>query len=121
PLVRELLAEKPGAKIVFDVKCSAALEEDITNNGGVPIMWKTGHSFIKEKIAEEKADLGLEMSGHIFVVPAYYGFDDALFSALKLIEALYRQSASFSEILATAPKWISSLVFNVHCDDREKY
>jgi phosphomannomutase/phosphoglucomutase len=121
PLIRDLLKEKPGAKIVFDVKCSAALEEDITNHGGIPIMWKTGHSFIKEKIAEEKADLGVELSGHIFVVHGYYGFDDALFAALRLIESLSRQSTSVSQILETAPKWFSSPVYNAYCDDQEKY
>jgi phosphomannomutase/phosphoglucomutase len=121
PLIRDLLKAKPGAKIVFDVKCSAALEEEIRNHGGVPVMWKTGHSFIKEKIAEEKADLALELSGHIFVVHGYYGFDDALFAALKLIESLSQRSATASEVLATVPKWYSSPVFNVYCADEEKY
>lgn len=121
PLIRDLLVLKPGAKIIFDVKCSAGLEEDILNHGGVPIMWKTGHSFIKEKIAEEIADLGVELSGHIFTVHGYYGFDDALYAALKLIESISRRSATLSEILATTPKWFSSPVFNVHCGDEEKY
>jgi phosphomannomutase/phosphoglucomutase len=121
PLIRGLLKEKPGAKIIFDVKCSAALEEDISNHGGVPIMWKTGHSFIKEKIADEKADLGLELSGHIFIVHGYYGFDDALYSALKLVEALSHQAGSFSKILETAPHWYASPVYNAYCDDAEKY
>jgi phosphomannomutase/phosphoglucomutase len=121
PQIRDLLKERPGAKIVFDVKCSAALEEDIVAHGGVPIMWKTGHSFIKEKIAAEKADLGVELSGHIFVVHGYYGFDDALFTALKIIEALSRQSATMSQIMETVPKWYSSPVYNVHCPDSEKY
>lgn len=121
PLIRSLLKEKPGAKIIFDVKCSAALEEDIAGHGGVPIMWKTGHSFIKEKIAEEKADLALEGSGHIFVVHGYYGFDDALYVALKVIEALSHQTATLSQILETAPKWYASPVYNAYCEDTEKY
>lgn len=121
PIIRDLLVSKPGAKVVFDVKCSAALEEEIRDHGGVPIMWKTGHSFIKEKIAEEQADLGVELSGHIFLVHGYYGFDDALYAALKLIEALSKSSAALSEILASAPKWYSSPVFNVPCSDGEKY
>jgi phosphomannomutase / phosphoglucomutase len=121
PLIRDLLGAKPGGKIIFDVKCSAALEEDIREHGGLPIMWKTGHSFLKEKIAEEKADLGLELSGHIFVVHGYYGFDDALFAALKLIESLSRHSDTLSQVLASVPKWYSSPVYNVHCSDEEKY
>jgi len=121
PLVRELLRAKPGAKIVFDVKCSAALEEDIRNHGGAPVMWKTGHSFVKEKIAQEKADLGLELSGHIFVVHGYYGFDDALFAALRLIESLSHQSQTLTQVLSSVPKWYSSPVYNVHCADEEKY
>lgn len=121
PLIRDLLKEKPGAKIVFDVKCSASLEEDIEAHGGVPIMWKTGHSFIKEKIFETKADLGLELSGHIFVVHGYYGYDDALFTALKIIESLTSNKMRLSEFVADVPKWFSSPVYNVHCADEEKY
>jgi phosphomannomutase/phosphoglucomutase len=121
PLIRDLLKKKPGAKIVFDVKCSAALEEDIRAHGGVPIMWKTGHSFIKEKISDTKADLGLELSGHIFIVHGYYGFDDALFTALKIIESLTVNKMRLSEFIADVPKWFSSPVYNVHCSDEDKY
>lgn len=121
PLVRDILAKKPGAKIVFDVKCSAALEEEIRKRGGVPIMWKTGHSFIKEKIKEEKADLGLELSGHIFVVHGYYGFDDALFTGLKIIESMTTNKKKLSQIMAEVPKWYSSPVYNVFCADNVKY
>lgn len=121
PLIRDLLRTNPGAKIVFDVKCSAALEEDIRAHGGVPIMWKTGHSFIKEKIFETKADLGLELSGHIFIVHGYYGFDDALFTALKIIESLSTNKMRLSEYVTDVPKWFSSPVYNVHCSDEDKY
>lgn len=121
PLIRDLLRARPGAKIVFDVKCSAALEDDVRAHGGVPIMSKTGHSFIKEKIAEVKADLGLELSGHIFVVHGYYGFDDALFTALKLLESLTTHRMSMSEAVSDVPKWSSSPVYNVFCPDEEKY
>jgi phosphomannomutase/phosphoglucomutase len=121
PLIRDLLKEKPGAKIIFDVKCSAALEEDIRSHGGVPIMWKTGHSFIKEKISETKADLGLELSGHIFIVHGYYGFDDALFTALKIIESLTINRMRLSEFIADVPRWFASPVYNVHCADEDKY
>jgi phosphomannomutase/phosphoglucomutase len=121
PLIRQLLEKKPGSKIIFDVKCSAALEEDIREHGGVPVMWKTGHSFIKEKISEDKAALGVELSGHIFIVQDYYGFDDALFAGLKVIEALSQRSQKLSEFLSTVPKWYSSPVYNAYCADEEKY
>lgn len=121
PIVREILQAKPGAKIVFDVKCSVALEEEIKEHGGVPIMWKTGHSYIKEKIAEAKADLGIEMSGHIFVVHGYYGFDDALFSALKLIKSLKSQGIKLSQMKSAHDRWVASPVLNVSCADDVKY
>ena len=77
-LSRLVLGKHPGAKIVFfDVKVSEALPEDIKAHGGIPIMWKTGHSYIKAKLAEEKAAMAGEMSGHIFFVDDFYGFDDA--------------------------------------------
>lgn len=120
PIVRELLKEKPGAKVVYDVKCSAALEEDIRAHGGVPVMWKTGHSFIKEKLAKENADLGLELSGHIFIVHGYYGFDDALFSGLRVIESV-SNGKRLSEIMQDVPRWFSSPVYNAFCPDEEKY
>ncbi len=120
-LTREMLRHKPGGKIVFDVKCSDVLEEDIRAHGGVPILWKTGHSYIKEKILEEKADMGIELSGHIFIVHGYYGYDDALFTALKLIEALSHQNIRLSDFAKTLPKRFSSPVWNVHCDDKDKY
>jgi phosphomannomutase / phosphoglucomutase len=121
PIVRELCAEKPGAKIVYDVKCSLALEEEIREHGGVPIMWKTGHSYIKQKIAEEKADLGVELSGHIFIVHGYYGFDDALFSGLRLIESLQKRGVKLSEMRSAHDKWATSPVYNVYCADDVKY
>ena len=120
-LTREMLKNKPGGKIVFDVKCSDVLGDDISAHGGVPILWKTGHSYIKEKIHGENADMGVELSGHIFIVHGYYGYDDALFAALKLIEALSQQNICVSDFVNTLPKRFSSPVWNVHCDDKEKY
>jgi phosphomannomutase/phosphoglucomutase len=84
-------------------------------------MWKTGHSFIKEKIKEDGADLGLELSGHIFVVHGYYGFDDALFAGLKIIESMSTSKKKLSQIMAEVPKWYSSPVYNVYCADDVKY
>ena len=98
-LARQVLEKQPGAKIVFDVKVSQALEEDIAAHGGVPIMWKTGHSHIKAKLHEEKAALAGEMSGHIFFVENYYGFDDGVYSGLRFVEYVSRVDKPLSEII----------------------
>lgn len=121
-LSRAILKDSPGAKIIFDVKCSRALEEDIFSHGGSPIMWKTGHSYIKMKLAEENAALGGEMSGHIFYgEPIYKGFDDALFAALKLVELLSNSDDSFSQLIAQTPHYFSTPTLNVECGDLVKY
>lgn len=121
-LAREVLKKKPGAKIIFDVKCTQSLEEDIKNHGGKPIMWITGHSYIKAKRKEEGAPLAGECSGHIFFgEPIYYGFDDGLFAGLKLIEYISKRKESFSEIMKGVPKYISTPTIHVDCPDEVKY
>ena len=120
-LSRLVLGKHPGAKIVFDVKVSAALPEDILAHGGVPLMWKTGHSHIKAKMAEEKAALGGEMSGHIFFAEDYYGFDDAMFAALRLVEYFSSQKKKVSEIIADTPYYVSSPALHAECPDEKKY
>lgn len=120
-LSRLVLAKKPGAKIVFDVKVSEALPEDIAANGGVPIMCKTGHSYIKAKLAEEKAALAGEMSGHIFFSEDFYGFDDALFAALKMLEYLGNQNKLLSELIAETPSYVSTPTIQVQTTDEDKY
>ena len=121
-LAKQLLEKKPGAKIVFDVKCSQALEEVITENGGEPIMWKTGHSHIKAKLHETKADLAGERSGHIFVGgDEYYGFDDAIFTAAKLVEYLSHIKKPITEILDSFPHYVTSPEIKAHCPDQIKY
>lgn len=121
-LARQVLEKNPGVKIIFDVKCSQALEEDIKAHGGTPIMWITGHSYIKAKLWAENAPLGGEMSGHIFFgKPDYYGFDDAIFAALKLLEYLSRQKESLSQIIAGTPYYIGSPTLHVECADEVKY
>lgn len=120
-LSRLILAQKPGAKIVFDVKVSEALPEDITAHGGTPIMWKTGHSYIKAKLAEENAALAGEMSGHIFFSEGYYGFDDAFFAGLKLLEYVSSQGKSVSELIADTPYYISTPTIQVQTTDEDKY
>jgi len=121
-LSREILRRMPGASIVFDVKCSRALIDDIKAHGGKPVMWKTGHSYIKEKLHAIKAPLAGEMSGHIFFgPPIYYGFDDAVFAALKLAELLSQSDKTFSDLIAGTPKYFSTPTLQAHCDDEIKY
>ena len=120
-LSRLVLSKKPGSKIIFDVKVSEALPEDIKAHGGVPIMWKTGHSHIKAKLTEEKAALAGEMSGHIFFVEDFYGFDDGFFAALKILEYLSAQDKPLSEIIASTPYYISTPTIQVKTTDEDKY
>ncbi len=120
-LSRLVLAKHPGAKIVFDVKVSEALPEDIAAHGGVPIMWKTGHSYIKAKLSEENAALGGEMSGHIFFGDDFYGFDDAFYAGLKLLEYLSQQKSTLSEEIAGTPYYVSTPTIQVKTTDEEKY
>ncbi|OGZ60438.1 MAG: hypothetical protein A3B96_01495 [Candidatus Spechtbacteria bacterium RIFCSPHIGHO2_02_FULL_43_15b] len=120
-LSRLVLDKKPGSKIVFDVKVSQALPEDIMAHGGVPIMWKTGHSYIKQKLKEEGAALAGEMSGHIFFVENFYGFDDSIFTALNLLEYFSKDDRKVSEIIAGTPYYISSPTLQAPCPDEKKY
>ncbi len=100
---RDILKKNPGAKIVGDVKCSDRLYDDIAKHGGQPIMWKTGHSLIKNKIKEEKAPFGGELSGHIFFADRNYGYDDALYAGLRLIEILALSGKTIGDLLAGLP------------------
>ena len=120
-LARQMLTQKPGSQIVFDVKCTQALIEEIESNGGKPVMWKTGHSHIKAKLHELNAELAGERSGHIFFNEGYYGFDDALYAAVRLLEYLASQKKSFAELLETVPKYVTSPEIAAHCPDEVKY
>jgi phosphomannomutase / phosphoglucomutase len=120
-LARQVLERVPGGKIVFDVKCTQALEDDIRAHGGVPIMWKTGHSHIKAKLHEEKAALAGEMSGHVFFVENYYGFDDGIYSGLRFVEYVAARGESLSQIMAGTPSYISTPAIQVKCADEVKY
>ena len=120
-LARLILAIKPGGKVVFDVKCTAALPEDILAHGGVPVMWKTGHSYIKAKAKEVGAVLAGERSGHIYVREGYYEYDDATFAALKLLEYMSRDKQTLSEIMAKLPQYVTSPVWHAPCADEKKY
>lgn len=105
---RDILDRNPGAKIIFDVKCSTLLPKAISEAGGEPEMWKTGHSFVKARIKETGAALGGEMSGHIFFKERWYGFDDALYSAARLLEILSRDDRPVSEIFGEIPDSVNT-------------
>jgi phosphomannomutase/phosphoglucomutase len=119
-LARQLIEKYPGSKIVFDVKSTKALSEDIEKHGGVPVIWITGHSYIKQKAHEIGAVLAGERSGHIFYMKDYYGFDDGLFATLKVLEYLSNHK-SISNIFEDVPKYFTSPVYHAHCDDEVKY
>jgi phosphomannomutase / phosphoglucomutase len=100
---RSVLADKTGEKIVGDVKCSDRMYADIAKHGGVPVLWKTGHSLIKEKVKLDKAPFGGEMSGHIFFADRNYGYDDAPYAGLRLCEILSKTGKNIQELLAGLP------------------
>jgi phosphomannomutase/phosphoglucomutase len=118
---RALLAESPGAAILGEVKCSQTLYDDIAKHGGRPILWKTGHSLIKTKMKEEGALLAGEMSGHLFFADRYYGYDDAIYASLRLLEILSRDPRSISEMLADVPRTHATPEIRVDCPDAVKF
>ena len=113
---RDVLSRKPGAKIIFDVKCSSLLPKDISEHGGEPIMSRTGHSFIKNKLKETDAELGGEMSGHIFFNERWYGFDDAIYTGARLLEIISKTDKTCAEIFAELPSSVSTPEINIHFD-----
>lgn len=100
---RSILGTRKGEKVVGDVKCSDRMYADITKHGGVPVLWKTGHSLIKEKVKSEKAPFGGEMSGHIFFADRNYGYDDAPYAGLRLCEILSQTGKNVQELLEGLP------------------
>ena len=101
---REILTRKPGATFIGEVKCSQLMYDDIAAHGGNPIMWKTGHSLIKAKMKETHAELAGEMSGHMFFADRYYGFDDAIYAACRLMEIVANSGQPLSSQLADLPQ-----------------
>ena len=118
---RFILQERPGAAVIGEVKCSQRLYDDIAAHGGRPIMWKAGHSLIKGKMKEEKAVLAGEMSGHLFFADRYYGYDDAIYAAARLLEILSRTDRRLSEILADVPKTVTTPEIRIDCPDEIKF
>lgn len=117
---RSILEANPGAKIIGDVKCSDRLYADIKKNGGVGIMWKTGHSLVKAKIKEEKAPFGGELSGHVFFADRNYGYDDALYAGLRLIEILAKKKKPFSSLLEGIPSAYNTPEIRIDTTEEKK-
>ena len=117
---RDVLQRQRGATIVYDVKCSQAIAPLIRDAGGVPMMWKTGHSLIKARMREVGAPLAGEMSGHIFFAERWYGFDDAMYTAARLLEILSR-SVDPSAVLDELPTSYSTPELNVACAEGEPH
>jgi phosphomannomutase/phosphoglucomutase len=118
---REILKEKKGATFIAEVKCSQNLFNDIETHGGRAIMWKTGHSLIKEKMREEKGVLGGEMSGHIFFADRYFGYDDAIYASCRLVELLSKTDQKLSQLLDDVPKTFITPEIRVDCPDEMKF
>ena len=118
---REILKDRKGATFVAEVKCSQNLYDDIEKHGGKAIMWRTGHSLIKEKMREERAVLGGEMSGHIFFADRYFGYDDAIYASCRLIELLSKTDQKLSRLLSDVPKTFITPEIRVECPDEIKF
>ncbi|MBP7090810.1 MAG: phosphomannomutase/phosphoglucomutase, partial [Syntrophorhabdaceae bacterium] len=118
---RDILKTRKGATIVSEVKCSKNLYEEIEKNGGKPIMWKAGHSLIKQKMKETGALLGGEMSGHIFFADKFFGYDDAIYASLRLLEIMGNNNKPLSEYLKDLPKLYSTPEIRIDCPDNVKF
>jgi phosphomannomutase len=120
-LAEPVLRELPGATIIADVKASQALFDRVRELGGVPEMWKTGHSLIKTRMKETGAPLAGEMSGHIFFAHDYYGFDDAQYAAIRLIRAVHMIGKSMTEIRGAMPQFVNTPEMRFQVDESRKF
>ena len=120
-LSRHILKRHPGAAILGEVKCSQTMYDDIAKHGGRPIVWKTGHSLIKKKMKEEKALLAGEMSGHVFFADRYFGFDDAIYASLRLLEIVAESDKPLDQMLADVPETHSTPELRVDTPDEVKF
>ena len=117
----DVLSREPGALIIYDVKSSYNLGKEITNMGGKELMWMTGHSLIKAKMKETGAALAGEMSGHIFFKERWYGFDDGLYSAARMLEILSKKQGTSSEIFSALPDSCNTPEIQVNFDEGEHH
>lgn len=118
---RDVVARNPNAEIIFDVKCTRRLTPLIKEYGGRPLMWKTGHSLIKKKMKETGALLAGEMSGHVFFKERWFGFDDGIYSAARLLEILSHEKSTAEELFETFPNDISTPEINIHVTEESKF
>jgi phosphomannomutase/phosphoglucomutase len=119
---RDVLARTgKGQSIIFDVKCSQALPEEVEKAGGKPVMWKTGHSLIEEKMHETHAPIAGEMSGHMFFAEGWYGFDDAMYGAARLLRIVADTGMSVRQMMADVPRFVSTPEIRVDCPDDVKF
>jgi phosphomannomutase len=120
-LARDVLKEHPGGIIIADVKASQVLFDEVAKAGGAPLMWKTGHSLIKSKMAETGSPLAGEMSGHIFFADRWYGFDDALYAAVRTLGIIARMDLKLSSVRKALPHVVNTPEVRFDCDDRRKF
>jgi phosphomannomutase len=120
-LARDVLKSKPGGTIIADVKASQVLFDEVAKAGGAPLMWKTGHSLIKAKMAETGSPLAGEMSGHIFFADKWYGFDDAPYSAVRLLGIVARMQESLAAVRAALPQVINTPELRFNCEEARKF
>jgi phosphomannomutase / phosphoglucomutase len=120
-LARDLLSRHPGAEVVFDVKCSQVLVDDVREHGGQPVMWKTGHSHLKRKMREDKILLGGEVSGHLFFGENWYGVDDGILASCKFLELCARSPQPVSSHFDTLPHLYNTPELKAPCPDDKKF
>jgi phosphomannomutase/phosphoglucomutase len=120
-LARDVLTRVPGGEIIFDVKCSQGLIEDIEAHGGRPVMWKTGHSLIKSRMHQTGAPLAGEMSGHLFFNEGFFGFDDALFAAGRLLRYVAASGRTLAQLVDSIPSYFSTPETRLACPEERKF
>ncbi len=118
---RDVLTRVPGGEVIYDVKCSQGLAEDVLAHGGRPTMWKTGHSLIKQRLHESGAPLAGEMSGHMFFSEGFFGFDDALFAAGRLLRYVASTGRTLDELVESIPQYFSTPETRLACPDELKF
>jgi phosphomannomutase/phosphoglucomutase len=117
---KEILEKSPGSKIIYNTLCSQVVSEVVKQNGGVPIIWKTGHAFIKAKMAQESALFGGELSGHFFFADKALGYDDGTYAALRVLEYLSKKDKSLGQLYESFPVFVSSPEIKIGCPDDKK-
>jgi phosphomannomutase len=120
-MAQDVLRTKPGATIIADVKASQVFFDEVARMGGTPLMWRTGHSLIKSKMAETGAPLAGEMSGHIFYADRYYGFDDALYAAIRVLGIIARGTESLTQFRDRLPQVVNTPELRFPCSEARKF